>query len=135
MAINKEFLIERKLKMFEVIATTSIAWWVSIVVFEATIVSVMYLKGDQIEASVVFYAASFFGILFISLSVFHGLVIYCYFRNSHRELKVLLKKANLPKSSFNKEFKFAKCTVINGTGALMILWLSFIGVCCLKWIS
>lgn len=121
-----KLLIEEKLDILQIVANTSMTWWVAVFVFHASLVGWLWWKGDEIKSIIVYLFAFFLGLAFIVTSICYGFSLLAYFSDLHRETKELLKLLNISSTGLDIEFKFAIVSAKNATIALIILSFGYV---------
>lgn len=123
-----KFLLEQKLKFVEIIANTSMTWWVSSVVFCGTIIGFAIWKLNALEElSKIFLGLLCFVIhLFFLSVVVYGLIIRNRVTHLKKDISILVNELNCESITFNNEMKGVKWALTNGTSSFVLIWVSWV---------
>ena len=80
------FLLEQKITTLGTVATVSMTWWVSSIVFCGTILAAVWAnRKDLFESKVIGYLGLFLSAFFLGIVIF-GFLIVLYLRKARREI-------------------------------------------------
>jgi len=132
-----QFLIEQKIEVFRTVCDISMLWWVSSVVFCASILAALWIKRCELEHLPYLGRLSLSALLsvfFISI-IFYGVWVYWYFSVLQGDLAKLLHQIKASPTTFDTELNLAKLAILTGAssfGIVLIIWVILI---CAIWRS
>jgi len=123
-----QFLIAQKINDFGVVSNTSLLWWVTIVVFEATFIGALVTQKGITESKWIFVSLTILGAAFILLSISYGYDIKNYFQTFRIEIRALSECGNLPRDIFSSEIVLALRATTLGTLSMWMLLICLIAI-------
>ncbi|MCJ8325155.1 MAG: hypothetical protein HRU29_11935 [Rhizobiales bacterium] len=115
-----KFIISEKMDQFAMVTNTSILWWATVIVLEASFIAGFVLKREEIKPSKFFTTAISLGVVFILLSVIYGLNILCFFIKFQDEMHELLRSAKIDDTIFDSVFELSMWAISLGDLSLVV---------------
>lgn len=130
------FLLGQKLAFANTVSQVSMTWWVSSVVFCASILAAVWLKrADLIESGIFYPLGIFLCFFFAGVVIFGAQITWHYLRDLRQDLSNLPKKAD-GEAFFSTELKTFKRSMFIGTASfflILIVWVFFLIGLALGW--
>lgn len=121
-----KILLEKNLSFLEQVASTTMTWWVSSIVFCPTIIAVFWYYRDNIvklPILMLHFVCTVIFIFFLSLPVYAVWLVYGLVK-IEKETKILLQSLGI-KSNPPFSFKGVRCAIIIGGSCFLftlVLW-------------
>jgi hypothetical protein len=127
---KNRFFLEQKLTYVNTIAHVCMTWWVSSVVFCASILAGVWLKRTElVESGMIHLLGAVLTIFFASIVIFGGLVRWLYLPNLHKEISDFSGITNgTRKNFFSTELSAFKKSMVLGTGSFFLILLVWIAL-------
>lgn len=126
---EKRFLLTRKLDYISTLATVSMTWWVSSLVFCGSIIAAVWMERDKLIAyPIICPLAAFISLFFTGLVLFGAHISWCYLPKLSRELSILTKTPDDQKNILSSELSVFRWLMSVGTGSFIFIllgWLLF----------
>ena len=113
-------LLAYKIQLLTTIANTSMLWWVSAVVFCASVLGAIWSRRSEAEAILRLKPMGFLLYFFFSSIVLYGLLVTIMVALQYRDIRFLLQKLGDPVSSFDVEYLWILIGMPIGTSSFVI---------------
>lgn len=123
-------MLTQKFHFLEVVANTSMTWWVSSVVFCSTVIGIIWLyKSDVFKLPSRLF--SFLGItlhlFFLSVVIYGLLVIYRVIK-IEEDINRIINLLGFAELKFNQDIISLKCSILMGTTSFFLIWILWFGI-------
>lgn len=126
---EKRFLLERKLDYISTLATVSMTWWVSSLVFCGSIFAAVWnQRPNLIDYQIICPLAAFISLFLLGLVLFGAQISWCYLPRLSRELSTLTQTAHDEKNILSSELAIFRWLMSVGTMSFILIllgWLLF----------
>lgn len=123
-----KLLLDHKFKFIEIVANTSMTWWVSSVAFCATIVGIALWRREAIQELPNRYLiplGAIIHIFFISV-ILYGLLVINRVVHLKNDISLLVGELGFKSINYDAELDGVKWAVTNGTSSFFFIWLAWL---------
>jgi|LakMenE18May11ns_1017448.scaffolds.fasta_scaffold9874352_2 hypothetical protein len=116
-----ELLLGKKIELLSTIANTSMLWWVSSVVFCASLLGTIWAQKTEIKSLPFRKSLSFLLYSFFTSIVLYGVLVTVITALEFRNIKFLLKELNVPSNLFDANYMWLLVGMPIGTSSFILV--------------
>ncbi|WNZ23606.1 hypothetical protein HJG54_12595 [Leptolyngbya sp. NK1-12] len=118
-----ELLLEKKIELLSTIANTSMLWWVSAVVFCASLLGTIWARKTEVKSLPFRKSLGFLLYFFFTSIVLYGALVTVVTALEFRNVKFFLRELNAPSNLFDADYIWSLVGMPIGTSSFILFLL------------